>query len=176
MLNHTCMGGELHRTNGASRVKWAKSPLISASEDTRDAAVRAAPRSGLVVLPGSFPHYCPTTSMPWPEVAATTSAGKIAWGNRGCISWPFSGPSEPPCRTAAIDRSCTTCAARGRSGSSVTAAKPVRVKNLNILPAPLPNGDGAVAICSKSCPTTRRPYAAAAARLRTLSIRDAPNK
>jgi hypothetical protein len=49
-------------------------------------------------------------------------------GNRGCISWPLSGPSEPPCRTAAIDRSCTTCAARGRSGSSVTADKPVRVK------------------------------------------------
>jgi hypothetical protein len=42
-------------------------------------------------------------------------------GNRGCISWPLSGPSEPPCRAAAIDRSCTTCAARGRSGSSVTA-------------------------------------------------------
>jgi hypothetical protein len=49
-------------------------------------------------------------------------------GNRGCIYWPFSGPSEPPCRTAAIDRSCTICAARGRSGSSVTADKPVRVK------------------------------------------------
>jgi hypothetical protein len=46
-------------------------------------------------------------------------------GNRGCIYWPFSGPSEPPCRTAAIDRSCTICAARGRSGSSVTADKPV---------------------------------------------------
>jgi hypothetical protein len=29
---------------------------------------------------------------------------------------------------AAIDRSCTICAARGRSGSSVTADKPVRVK------------------------------------------------
>jgi hypothetical protein len=49
-------------------------------------------------------------------------------GNRGCIYWPFSGPSEPPCRTAAIDRSGTICAARGRSGSSVTADKPVRVK------------------------------------------------
>jgi hypothetical protein len=46
-------------------------------------------------------------------------------GNRGWIYWPFSGPSEPPCRTAAIDRSCTICAARGRSGSSVTADKPV---------------------------------------------------
>src|SRR5437016_1886103 len=46
-------------------------------------------------------------------------------GNQGCIYWPFSGPSEPPCRTAAIDRSCTICAARGRSGSSVTADKPV---------------------------------------------------
>src|SRR6266699_3503407 len=50
-------------------------------------------------------------------------------GNRGCIYWPFSGPSEPPCRTAAIDRSCTICAARGRS--SVTADKPVRVKERN---------------------------------------------
>ncbi len=58
-------------------------------------------------------------------------AGYIARGigdvSRG-RSWPLSGPSEPPCRTAAIDRSCTTCAARGRSGSSVTADKPVRVK------------------------------------------------
>src|SRR5215471_13479052 len=59
--------------------------------------------------------------------------GENSVGESGCISWPFSGPSEPPYGTAAIDRSCTTCAARGRSGSSVTADKPVRVKNLKIL-------------------------------------------
>jgi hypothetical protein len=86
----------------------------------------SAPSHG-PIRPGSISHYGLTTSMRWSKVAATT-----AWvhseGNRGCISWPLSGPSEPPCRTAAIDRSCTTCAARGRSGSSVTADKPVRVK------------------------------------------------
>src|SRR6266566_9938329 len=85
-------------------------------------------------------------------------------GNRGCIYWPFSGPSEPPCRTAAIDRSCTICAARGRSGSSVTADKPVCVK------AAGRSGPrryetavaGGTAIRSKSCRTTLLPYAAAA--------------
>src|SRR6266511_5444862 len=41
-------GRRVNRTNGASRVKCAKSPLICASEDTRDAAVQAAPRSVLV--------------------------------------------------------------------------------------------------------------------------------
>jgi hypothetical protein len=76
--------------------------------------------------PADFSHYCPTTSMRWPKLRRQ-SAWETGVGNRRCISWPLSGPSEAPCRTAAIDRSCTTCAARGRSGSSVTADKPVRV-------------------------------------------------
>src|SRR5262249_47516939 len=64
----------------------------------------------------------------WAESCANNRGGENSVGRGGCISWPLSGPSEPPCRTAAIDRSCTTCAALGRSGSSVTADKPVRVK------------------------------------------------
>jgi hypothetical protein len=170
-------------------------------------------------------HYRPTTSMCWPKLAPTTRAGEIAWGNRGCISWPLSGPSEPPCRTAAIDLSCTTCAARGRSGSSVTADSLLESFRRSAWPVPFRHGRRQpfvrrealrrdpyrVSRSSPSCPAkaghpviteylvvTGSPafagdddkeatdrtknhhaldaYAAAAARLRTLSIREARSK
>ena len=101
-------------------------------------------------------------------------------GNRGCIYWPFSGPSEPPCRTAAIDRSCTICAARGRSGSSVTADSPFEQSHRSAAPVPFANGDGQdgpltskIVLLPASRCTAARPAAAATAMARiAIALRD----
>ena len=77
-----------------------------------------------------MPHNVHALARSWAITCAETGVG-----NRRCI-WPLSGPSESPCRTAAIDRSCTTCVARDRSGSSVTADKPVRVTTTDRLRLP----------------------------------------
>src|SRR5258707_7035745 len=100
----------------------AKNPMVGSHHSQRVSAHLPAPR--VKFRPAQF--HIVASQLP---CVGRKLRPQQAWvhsvGNRGCIYWPFSGPSEPPCRTAAIDRSCPICAARGRSGSSVTAGKPV---------------------------------------------------
>jgi hypothetical protein len=208
------------RPNSLPHLGLASRPLAAAAGHGARAAVRSgrAPRPAYFTL---LPHNFHVLA----ETRAHNTRGAIAWGNRGCISWPLSGPSEPPCRTAAIDLSCTTCAARGRSGSSVTADSLLESFRRSAWPVPFRHGRRQpfvrrealrrdpyrVSRSSPSCPAkaghpviteylvvTGSPafagdddkeatdrtknhhaldaYAAAAARLRTLSIREARSK
>ncbi len=112
--------GAASRVNPTCGVKPGHDRSIERGSLSRKALASNSARLNFTLSPHNFHALVEIGRKLRPQQAWVHSVG-----NRGCIYWPFSGPSEPPCRTAAIDRSCTICAARGRSGSSVTADKPV---------------------------------------------------